>query len=142
MGKINVIAKWNLEKSKWVTPDKMQFGRSFAIGKYEQIINNPTLKYDYIIIANGSRVEDHSKDYTTIKEKEIRMDNVIKYYKNSGSNYKIQVFLMDADAPIIEDARLLAKYIDSLSILPTTSTVNIIGLSKCGAMNLYIPQFF
>lgn len=49
---------------------------------------------------------------------------------------------MDADAPIIEDARLLAKYIDSLAEEESTNSINIIGLSKCSAMNIYIPRFY
>lgn len=49
---------------------------------------------------------------------------------------------MDADAPIIEDAKYLANYIDHLASLPTTNSINLIGLSKCSVMNFYIPRFF
>lgn len=75
-------------------------------------------------------------------EKEVRMDNVIKHYQSKNGNYDIRLFLMDADAPIIEDARLLAKYIDSLAEEESTNSINIIGLSKCSAMNIYIPRFY
>ena len=37
---------------------------------FEDIINNPNEGINYIIIALGSRVEDHSKDYYIIKEKQ------------------------------------------------------------------------
>lgn len=69
MGKINVIGKWNLEKYQWqLNPNEKEYGRSFAMATYDKVINN-TGKIDYIIIAQGSRVEDHSKDYQTINEK-------------------------------------------------------------------------
>ena len=49
---------------------------------------------------------------------------------------------MDADAPIVEDAKLYASYIDNLAVSPKTNSINIIGLSKCSVMNFYIPSFF
>lgn len=142
MGTIDVIAKWDLEKNCWNTnPDINQYGRSFAMASYERIINNAG-KINYIIMAQGSRVEDHSKNGLEIKEKKLRVDYMLSHYKNRNENYDIKIFLMDADAPIIEDARLFAKYIDSLAVMPNTNTINIIGLSKCSAMSFYVPQFF
>lgn len=49
---------------------------------------------------------------------------------------------MDADAPIIEDAKLFANYVEKLASLPNTNSVNIVGLSKCSVMNFYVPRFF
>jgi len=49
---------------------------------------------------------------------------------------------MDADAPIKEDAKLLARYIEFLATFPTTNSINVIGLSKCAVMNFYIPSYF
>lgn len=142
MGKINVFAKWDLEKGKWVkNPDFKDYGRSFAIASYEKIINNNG-KINYIIIDQGSRVEDHSKDFVSIKEKQVRIDNIISHYKKKNENYDVRLFLMDADAPIVEDAKLFAKYIEYLAMLPTTNSINIIGLSKCSVMNFYVPRYF
>lgn len=142
MGKIDVLAKWDLEKGVWnQKPAFSDYGRSFAIANYDTIINDDG-KIDYIIIAQGSRVEDHSKDSITIKDREVRIDNVLSHYRNCNGNYAIKLFLMDADAPIIEDAKLLASYIDSLASNPMTNSVNVIGLSKCSVMNFYIPSFF
>jgi len=142
MGQIQVFGKWNLEKGIWVkNPDEKDYGRSFAIANYDRIINDDG-KIDYIIFTHGSRVEDHSKDFFEIKEKKAGMKNIISHYQNSNGNYCIKLFLMDADAPIIEDARLLAKYVEMLATIPTTNSVNIIGLSKCSVMNFYLPRFF
>ena len=92
----------------------------------------------YIIIANGSRVEDHSKDFINIKESKLRIDNVLTHYKKKNGNYIIKTFLMDADAPIVEDAKLFAKYIDILADRDNTSSINIINLSK---LKFFSPKY-
>ena len=142
MGTIDIFAKWDLENNSWMRSDNLKdIGRSFAIASYKRIINDNG-KINYIIIDQGSRVENHSKDFSTIKETEVRIDNVISHYERCNGNYDIKLFLMDADAPIIEDAKLFAKYVESLALLPDTNSVNIIGLSKCSVMNFYVPRFF
>lgn len=142
MGTIDIFAKWDLEKNDWTQSDNLKdIGRSFAIASYKRIINDNG-KTNYIIIDQGSRVENHSKDFSNIKETEVRIDNVISHYERCNGNYDIKLFLMDADAPIIEDAKLFAKYVESLALLPNTNSVNIIGLSKCSVMNFYVPRFF
>ena len=142
-GNINTIAKWDLVNNCWnYNIDNTKLGRSLAIACYNPIINNEKEKINYIIIGYGSRVEDHSKDSKTIKEKEVRMDNTLNYFQQLNNNYDIKLFLMDADAPIIEDTKLLAKYIDLLASQENTNTINIIALSKCGAMSFYMPSFF
>ena len=142
MGKIDVFAKWDLDTDTWNTsPNFKLFGRCFAIANYENIINN-TGKIDYIILTHGSRVEDHSKDFVNIKEKEAGMQNIINHYQQRNGNYSIKLFLMDADAPIIEDAKLFANYIEHLASQPSTNSINIVGLSKCSVMNFYVPRFF
>ena len=143
MGKIEVLGKWDLETSDWTTQiTKQQRGRSSSLGIYEDIINNPKEGINYIIIALGSRVEDHSKDYYTIKEKEISINKIISYFSKQNKNIAIRTFLMDADAPIKEDAKLMAQYIDSLANQDKTSTINLIGVSKCGTMSFYVPKYF
>lgn len=142
MGTIDIFAKWDLEKNGWTQSDNLKdIGRSFAIASYKRIINDNG-KINYIIIDQGSRVENHSEDFSNIKETEVRIDNVISHYERCNDNYDIKLFLMDADAPIIEDAKLFAKYVESLALLPNTNSVNIVGLSKCSVMNFYVPRFF
>lgn len=129
-------------KNEWEqSSDLKDRGRSFAIASYKRIINDNG-KINYIIIDQGSRVEDHSKDFSTIKETEVRVDSVISHYERCNGNYDIKLFLMDADAPIVEDAKLFAKYVDYLASLPDTNSINIVGLSKCSVMNFYVPRYF
>lgn len=142
MGVINALGKWSLENGVWISKPKIEdYGRSFAIANYENIVNTNE-KFDYIIVAPGSRVEDHSKDFIKIKEKEVRINNILSYFGKKNGNYIVQLFLMDADAPIIEDAKLFAEYIERIASHPNTNSINIIGLSKCAIMSFYTPQFF
>ena len=143
MGIIRPIKKWNLETNLWEQPTNENIGRSFCFAEYEDIINDKsTQKYHYIIIAEGSRVEDHTKKPPRIKDKEVNISRVIKYLKKQKYNYKIVLFLMDADAPIIEDAKLFAELIDKKASDSKCDSINLIGISKCGAMGFNIPSFF
>ena len=143
MGIIDVKGKWDLEKNTWCyNPSYADYGRSFALTNYEEIINNPNKGIDYVIFAYGCRVEDCSKDFINIKETMCSANKILDYFKKGKKNVVVQIFLMDADAPIKEDAKLLAGYIDILSAHSKTNSINFIGLSKCGAMSFYIPRYF
>ena len=142
MGTIEHFAKWDKINKQWRNPTFEDFGNCFSIADYKTIINEPNTGINYIIIASGSRLERNTKEYLKIDEKIYRIDNVIEHYKHQKGNYHIQCFFIDKDAPIIETAKKFAEYIDSLSILPSTKTINVMGVSKCGAMSLYTPRFF
>lgn len=143
MGEIEVIAKWDVATNTWnkevPTQDR---GRSLAFGTYDIINKDFDKDINYIIFAYGSRVENHSKNYIDIKENAVGMDKIIRYFSNKEKKIIPKLFLMDADAPIKEDAKILAQYIDTLSMQPTTKSINVIGLSKCGAMLLHMPKHF
>lgn len=141
MAKIEHIVKWNKKTASWQNPTPENYGNSFSISTYEPILNDPLDKFNYIIIASGSRLERNTTNFTNIDEKIYRMDNVINHYKNQKGNYIIQCFFIDKDAPIIESSKKFSEYIDSISILEGTKTINIMGVSKCGAMSFYIPRF-
>lgn len=143
MGLINIIGKWNLKENKWSKPNKNELGKSFSFGIYNPIINDENNnEINYIIIANGTRLEQHSKDAKTIDEKELRIDYVRKQLEKKNENYQIISLFMDSDAPIIEESKLFSEYIDSLAIQENTKSINIISVSKCGTMSFYIPRFF
>ena len=143
MGIITSYGKWNLDKNEWCyLPEHREIGRSFAFADYEKIINNENSSIDYVILAYGTRVEDDSKDFINIKESKRGIDKVISYFKKLNKNIVIKLFLMDADAPIMEDAKMLAMYIDNLSLLTSTNSVNLLGLSKGGAMSFNVPKYF
>lgn len=145
MAIIDTIGKWNTKLNCWITNPSIELrGRSLSIANYSPIINdeNKKSKIDYIVLGIGTRVENHTKDSTKIDEKKDRFNSLLEHYKNRNGNYCIKLLLMDADAPIIEDAKAFANYIDKLALLPSTNTINIVGLSKNGTLNMYIPSFF
>lgn len=143
MGKINIIGKWNLEKKQWIKPKNEEYGKSFSYATYDTIINDENDNHiNYIIIANGTRLEQHTKDSEKINEKELLIDYVIKNLQNKNENFEIISIFMDSDAPLIEEAKVFSEFIDAISIQPTTSSINIISVSKCGTMSFYTPNFF
>lgn len=143
MGIINILGKWNLEQKDWVkSVTYYDRGRSLAFANYDQINSENGKDINYVIFAYGTRVEDHSKDYVNIKETMRHINKVIRYFEQTNKNVIIQLFLFDADAPILEDAKLLAKYIDGLSFIPNTNSINVIGTSKGGCMAFSLPKYF
>lgn len=143
MGKIEVFSKWDLDTSKWKNSSSDDKFRSFAVAKYEPVINNSSRNANYVIVAYGSRVEDHSKDGLNIKNSSANMSRFIKFFSRSQlANYIIRFVMLDADAPLREEAKKLADYIDKLSSSGNTVSINVVGLSKCGALNMYIPRYF
>ena len=143
MGVIHPVAKWNLEKNIWEKTNAQNVRRAFCFGRYEDVINDEsTQDFHYIIIAEGSRTEDHTKDPENISDRELNINRVREFLKKQPYNYKVILFLMDADAPIIEDAKLFASKIDDYASEEHCKTVNLVGISKCGAMGFNIPKFF
>ena len=97
MGNIIIKGKWNLQSGNWIlNPKEKLYGRSFAIAEYDKIINDEKDKINYILIAHGSRVEDHTKNFKTINEKEVRIDNVLTYFSKENENIILEyVFSQD-----------------------------------------------
>ena len=141
MPDIIIKAKWDNETNKWNdNPNEKDYGRSFAISNLKP--NTTKNDINYIFFSPGERVEDHSKDHKTLSLKENRMDRIIEHYDKKEGNYSINMLFMDADAPIKEDAKLFAKIIDKLCRDKDTKSVTLVGFSKCGVMNFYVPKFF
>ena len=141
MGNIQAIGKWNNETNTWTIPSSKQIGRSFSLCDYDYILNDPSKGVNYIIVCDGKRLNLHTFDTENIGDKAANMKHIISHYRKQPGNYVIKLFMIDNDAPIIEDAKMLASYIDLLSEKKTTNTVNLLCLSKCGAMSVYIPRF-
>lgn len=135
MGKVIPINKWDLENNKWKNNVSVEDRKkALSIATYGEIRNNESSQINYILLADGCRVENHTKDSSHISDNHAGIANMIHYFENKKENYKIELLLVDNDAPLVEESRLLAAYIDYLTGLATTKTVNVIGLSKCGVM--------
>lgn len=165
MGKVEIIGKWNLDNEVWEQPKfKREKGRSFSFANYNSIIlskkdgshliktvpemlqynkNKVSGKgFNYVIIAPGVRLEDCSNDFETTRDSYANMGRIVEYFEKSDENVIVKMFLMDADAPIDEDAKKMAQYIDILASNPSTDTISLVGLSKCATMSFNTPKYF
>ncbi len=139
MGNITYLAKWDNINHTWRKPKTEDYGKSlaFASFNYAEISSQ-----DYFIIIHGSRVENFSKDNNQIKDKTIGIDKIGTFFVHNRQNMQIKLLLLDNDAPLIEEARVLANYIDALAMIPSTRTINVLAHSKGGALAFYIPSYF
>lgn len=145
MGKIDIMTKWTDQNGWDYKISSAQQKRSFALARYPEINSslygdNP--KIDYILIATGIRVENVSKDNINISDDKVYIDKISDYFASKDKIVRIVLFLMDGDAPIIEDSKLLSKYVNGIAKDFQTNSINIIGFSKCGAMAFNMPKYF
>ena len=139
MGTVKIIAKYDLNTNKWRKNIKEEEkGKAFSIVDYKKINNNDSDKYDYIIFCDGFRLENHSKNMKTVEESKNGVDKIINYFKDKDKNIKIKTILIDMDAPLEEDSKLLANYINKIE---DANTINIVGISKCGAMAFNMAKY-
>ncbi len=139
MGNITYLAKWDSINHTWHKPETEEYGKSiaFATFNYAEIPEQ-----DYFIIIHGSRVENFSKDNIQIKDNTIGIDKIGNFFAQNKQNMQIKLLLLDNDAPLIEEARVLANYIDALAMIPSTRTINVLAHSKGGALAFYVPSYF
>ena len=143
MGIIHAVSKYDLTSNSWKESEGEERFRSLAVANYEPVLNTDAKDLNYIIVAYGSRVEDYSRDSIKIKDRCAQISRLISYINgNSNLNYIVNYVMLDADAPLVEQSKKLADYIDGLSANENIKSINLIGQSKCGAMNMYIPRFF
>ena len=144
MGVIHVFNKYNLNTGTWDIASNNDRFRSFAMADYRPIINSETKDINYIIFSYGVRVEDYSKDSINIKDKCGAVSRIAEYFakNNNNNNFRIKFVFLDADAPLVEQSKKLASYIDELAKDLNVKSVNLLGHSKCGAMNVYVPAYF
>lgn len=142
-GLVETLGKYDIKTDRWRKPLSIyEQGRSFSIGTFDIIKNNDNDDYNYIIIQRGARLENLTKNTEIITEEKAYLDKIISYLKTKNNNYIIKMYYMDADAPLIKQAEYLASYIDKLSLDLKAQTINLLAMSKCGAMNFYVPKNF
>lgn len=142
MGKVKTIAKYDLKKQDWnFNFSEKERGKAFSIASYKRITNNDFGKYDYIIFCDGCRLEDHSKDLKTIKENKSGIDKIIKFFENSNRNVIIKLIMIDKDAPLDKDSKILANYVNAIGDKEEINSINLIGLSKCGTMIFNMAKY-
>lgn len=142
MGKIKPILKYDLNTNEWkkdITEEDKK--TAFSIASYKEIKNNDSNIFDYIIYCDGFRVENVSDDMETIKASKNGVDKIIKFFKNSDRNIVIKTILIDKDAPLEKQSKLLSNYINEISKDKKINSINILGHSKCGAMVFSMAKY-
>ncbi len=117
MGQIKGIAKWDLETNGWRDiASQADKRKALSIASYRDVIHDESDNgFHYILIADGYRVENLSKNAETISDRKDGIKRVINYFEKKKDNYRIQLLLIDNDAPLKEEGKYFASYIDSLA---------------------------
>ncbi len=142
-GRVEILGKYDIKINSFRKPTSLyEKGRSFSIGTFDIIKNSDKDDYNYVIIQRGTRLENLTKNTEKIKEDKVYLEKIISYLKTKNNNYIIKMYYMDADAPLVKQAEYLANYIDNLALDSQAKSINLIAMSKCGAMNFYVPKNF
>ncbi|MCI8497840.1 MAG: hypothetical protein HFG33_00360 [Bacilli bacterium] len=142
MGTIKHHKKWDLQNNVWKDVESGEKGKALSTVSYSDIINSQNRQFNYIVIANGYRVENITKNPNAVSDRAAHISNVIKYFSNLRENYKIEMILIDNDAPLTEQSKAIAEYIDTLSRRIDAKTVNFLGFSKCGVIAVDMIKYF
>ena len=134
MENVEFISKWNLADNVWEhTANYNLRKKAFSIVSCGEIKNNESDDFEYIIVADGTRLENHSKSIKFAKN-DLVMSNIINFYRNKKGNYKFKLILLDNDAPLREESKWIANYLDLLTYDKLVTNISYIGISKCGVM--------
>lgn len=143
MGKVRHIYKWDLRRGVWTSTSERddRRGKALSIVQFDEIVHDEQKGMNYVIIADGCRFDNHSRDLETFDEARSGIANVLSYFEEKKENYRIEVMLLDNDAPLKEESRLFAAHICSLAGKAGVDTVNFIGISKGGMMALELTKY-
>lgn len=143
MGQINGIAKWDLETNGWRDiASQADQRKALSIASYRDVIHDESDNgFHYILIADGYRVENLSKNAETISDRKDGIKRVINYFEKKKDNYRIELLLIDNDAPLKEEGKYFASYIDSLAESDRVKSINYIGFSKCGVIGFDMIKY-
>ena len=133
--------KWDNNEYNWTESNEDNLSISGAFAHYTPIIHNPDEGINYIICTYGNRVEDNTKNPTTLSDSKMNLNKFMDYFKTKEENYKLITYFMDKDAPIVEDSKRVASYIDLLNASSNTKSVTLFSLSKGSCLATYVPKF-
>lgn len=143
MGNVRHVFKWDMKKGLWteVKEKDTRKGQALSLVDFGNIIHDEKKGINYIIVADGCKLDNHSADGETVDANKSGIANVISYFENRKDNYRIGLWLIDEEAPLVEQSRITASFISQLAEKKYVSTINFIGLSKCGVMALDLTKY-
>ena len=134
------IAKFNLINNTWKNVNgenqlkafsMISYNTNFGVKKYEK-------EYEYFIIMTGMRPENYS---LTGGNTGWGINNFLSSIEKINKNIKVNVFLLDNDAPLEKQAQLVAKYINKIKEEEKCKKVHMLGVSKCGTMTVALLKY-
>lgn len=143
MAKIIPVKKYDILSDTFTAEiNKQNRVNSLSYVKDEYIHDESDTNYEYIIFANGYRVKDITLDGLNTYGENNFTRRIVNYFKNKKKNVVVIHILLDSDAPLDLEAKIIAKHVDQLARQDNVSTINLIGHSKCGAMFFNMPKYF
>lgn len=142
MYKVKAVKKWQNSLHSWKNIDsKDDLGIALSTVRYTPIVNCDSDLVNYIIVADGCKVNDFTRNPDVIDENKNGIINVLNYYKKKKENYIIMSIYMNLDAPHLETAKWIAEYINELAKSKYVDTISFIGGSKCGVMAFNLMKY-
>lgn len=137
------IKKYNLKTNKFEEQiSKSDINKALSYIEKKIIYDENDENFEYIILASGNKVKDISKNGENPYKQYDYVENLCRYFKNKKKNCIIVHILVDMDAPLAEESKLIAAHIDEIASKKTTNTINLIGHSKCGTMFFNMPKYY
>ncbi len=140
------IRKYSLEENKWEEATRNNAGKAFSVVKYStefgKQANNTNSDFEYFILLDGMRPENYSKTGTSFDGNNgWGIKNYLNDLENKNSRIKALTILVDKDAPLEEQSRLLAHKVNKLKNMEHCKGINILGISKCGTMTVSMLKY-
>ncbi|MCI8636854.1 MAG: hypothetical protein HFJ36_03205 [Clostridia bacterium] len=125
------IRKYSLEENQWNEVSKENTGKAFSVVKYStefgKLANNPNSYFEYFILLDGMRAENYSETGTSFDGNSgWGIKNYLNYLENKNSRIKALTVLVDKDAPLEEQSKLLAHKINKLKDMKRCKKINIL----------------
>ncbi len=139
---VNTIKKWDTSMKSWRDIENpKEKGIALSTVTYGKLRNNESNDVNYVIIADGCKVNDFSLGGDKLDLASNGAINVLNYFRNKNENYIVEAVFMDLHAPHMEETKWLASYINELARNPRVKTISFLGHSKCGVMAFHLLKF-
>lgn len=90
---------------------------------------------------NGNRRENYSNTGKSAQSSGWGISTFLSVIDNCGSKIKVENILLDNDAPLEEQAKIIAKHINELKENNKCKKINILGISKCGCISVALLKY-
>ena len=135
MTKIIPVKKYDLASDTFSTEvNKNNIINSLSYVREEYTSDEEDASYEYIIFANGYRVKDIAADGINIRGNNNFAKRIVNYFKKKKKNVVVIHILVDSDAPLDLESRMIARQVEELAKKDTVRSRRLIGHSKCGVM--------